>query len=482
MKRRILWSGIAAVVMLGILAASRRGGELPGPGMADGERRTARAQRGVLEIRVSAPGEIQARESHTIIPEVKRGTTISYMVEEGARVEQGDVVARLNTDEVESRIQDLETKLAQQQSALDNARTELEIQILDNQTARRTAEQNLDRARMEQEKFAQADAPLAIRNAEIELQTAESELTRKKNQYEDVKSLLPEGFVTEDEVEEARIAIDEERIRLETARIELDNLRKYDHPLKTVQYDTDVIEAETEMEKMGKQSQTLLRNKERAVETAQQSVERTARELEDAREEFRAMTVHAPVAGVIQYGAAGQPWRRTEIEVGSVIQRGQVLMTIPSAEGRRAAVNVKESDIRQVEKGQSALVTVSALSGRVVEGTVEQIAEVANPQNWIRSEIKDFQVVIDLVDAEGLKPGFSCQAEILTARIENALVVPVQAVFRERDEFVAHVVRDGRAVRTIVRPGPASRTHVQILDGLSEGEECLLFSLGESGQ
>ena len=58
---------------------------------------------------------------------------------------------------------------------------------------------------------------------------------------------------------------------------------------------------------------------------------------------------------------------------------------------------------------------------------------------------------------------------------ERALKVPVSALFRRGDGSAAYVVRGGRAILVPVEAGRSSGSEVQILQGLDEGDEVILY-------
>ena len=57
----------------------------------------------------------------------------------------------------------------------------------------------------------------------------------------------------------------------------------------------------------------------------------------------------------------------------------------------------------------------------------------------------------------------------------DALKVPAGALFRSGDQWAAFVVADGRAQLRPVKAGRSSGTETQVLEGLKEGEEVILY-------
>ncbi len=73
-----------------------------------------------------------------------------------------------------------------------------------------------------------------------------------------------------------------------------------------------------------------------------------------------------------------------------------------------------------------------------------------------------------------MRPGMNCGIEILAEEIRDTLYAPLQAVMLSKGETVAFVAKDGRTEERPVKVGKQNDKWVQILAGLSDGEEVLL--------
>ena len=97
------------------------------------------------------------------------------------------------------------------------------------------------------------------------------------------------------------------------------------------------------------------------------------------------------------------------------------------------------------------------------------------------SEAKVFDVEIPIEQSDNrVKPGMSCQAEILIATIPDCLYVPVNCVFRQEGRDMCTVTSVGRMTSRSVTLGDTNDIYVQVTDGLKEGERVLLYSVAPS--
>ena len=72
------------------------------------------------------------------------------------------------------------------------------------------------------------------------------------------------------------------------------------------------------------------------------------------------------------------------------------------------------------------------------------------------------------------RPGDFATVRIVTDRHENAVLVSKIAVFSDKGQEVAFVARDGAAVQRIVETGFQNETRIEILRGLSAGEDVVV--------
>ena len=125
----------------------------------------------------------------------------------------------------------------------------------------------------------------------------------------------------------------------------------------------------------------------------------------------------------------------------------------------------------------TARVTLDALPGQVYWGTVEKIAPLPDASvSFFNPDLKVYPTQIRIKgEHPGLRTGMSCRAEIVVARLDDAVSVPVQSVVRVGGEPSVFVVRDdGSVERRVVEVGPDDNARQVITSGVAEGERVSL--------
>lgn len=195
-------------------------------------------------------------------------------------------------------------------------------------------------------------------------------------------------------------------------------------------------------------------------------------EIDRARRGLEALEVRAPHAGIF---SLLRLWRGDVAQVGSELWQGQPIAEIPDLTTLQAEVFVLEADAGGLAVGRSAVVTIDAHPQAPVAATIRRVDSIARPR--LRgSPVQYFGVTLALerTDPALMKPGQRVRASLLLETLDQALVVPRQAIYQEDGESWVQVRGDGGFAARKVKVGAASLGLVVIEDGLAEGEVVAL--------
>ncbi len=171
--------------------------------------------------------------------------------------------------------------------------------------------------------------------------------------------------------------------------------------------------------------------------------------------------VRAPIGGQVLTLA---------VEAGEVVGAQQALMRVGSTERMRVVAEVDEADVPRVHLGTRALVRLYAFEDQVLEGTVVHIDPAADARR------RTFGVDVDLrAPPFGVRPGMTCEVNLILAERPGALLAPAAAirgdVDRDGDETAwVWVVDGGRLARREVTLGLRDLDWVEVRRGLALGE------------
>ena len=167
------------------------------------------------------------------------------------------------------------------------------------------------------------------------------------------------------------------------------------------------------------------------------------------------------------------------VEPGQIVQPGRALLALALAGPLQLVAQVDERYLAQLQPGQAAGVLADAYPTQRFTSRVLSIAPLVDAQRGA-IEVK-FSLPQPLPPF--LREDMTVSVEVETARREQALVVPADAL--RGDESTGPRVwlaRDGRVEARQVRLGLRTLDAIEILDGLSPGELVLIGPAPQPGQ
>ena len=209
---------------------------------------------------------------------------------------------------------------------------------------------------------------------------------------------------------------------------------------------------------------------QQAQASAERRIAQGQAERTRARDALSKTEITAPIDGVIT---------RLEVEQGEMVvmgvqnQPGTILMTVSDLSSVNAEVKVAEADVMRLSNNFPATVTLEALPSQKFTGRVVEIGASALPQIGTQAAAREFRVKVRLEGAVStLRPGLTCDTEILAAERQNALAVPLQAVVEKDGQTGVFVVRDGAVAFTPVKTGIIGGLSIEV-DGIADGIEIV---------
>ena len=269
------------------------------------------------------------------------------------------------------------------------------------------------------------------------------------------------------QVRAAQAALDEARARETDARRALSRARDLREAGLVPQADFDRAQAAADAAtaQVASATATLQRTNE-ARESAERRVAQGRAERTRAADQLAKTAITSPIDGVIT---------RLEVEEGEMVvmgvqnQPGTILMTVSDLSAVNAEVKVAEADVMRLAMGNRATVSLEAVAGRRFPGAVVEIGASALPQVGTQVAAREFRVKVRLDEADGaLRPGLTCDAEILVAEKRNVLTVPLQAVVDRNGGTGVFAIENGVARFTKVTTGIIGGLTVEV-EGLAEG-------------
>ena len=426
---------------------------------------TATARQGDLSIYASGAG--------TVVAVLERGagfdesgTLLELLVSVGDVVEEGQVLARLQTDHtaesIALQVANAELSLLQAQKSLDDlVNADTSLQLAQAQVALLNAQSALEDAQDDRTRMNYA------RCAESTQDDYESRYYTLLDEYNDLLSRLDDVQATRDEDDPIRLAMEAQAAALEEqVQAALINVNWCNSPYTDEEKaagDAQVTLAQAELVAAQAEVDSWLNYPdELEVAVAEAQVTSAEAALAEAQEIQLIVDLLAPIDGTVLTvnATAGE-------DVGT-----NAIITIADLSRPQLQVYLDETDFDKAIVGYDAEVTFDAYPDDLFTGKVVQVDP--SLSSSMGASLVSLLVQLDplaLDQPQRLPLGMSATVDIIAGRATGAVLVPVEAVRDLGDgTYAVFVLENDQPVMRVVTIGITDLTYIEITSGLSAGE------------
>lgn len=494
---------------------------------AGAEVESVAVERGGVNVSVIETGKLQSARSVEVKSRVS-GRVARLLVDEGQYVEAGDLIAVVDPEETQFRVQ-------QDRAQVDGAQSSLRASAIDIEQRRVTARTQVDRARarveqlridldvqpkLESSNLAVAQAQLASAREDMRLlqavtqpnervalestvADAKSRLEQSQRELERRRNLFDQGYISLRDVEAAELDSTLARSTLMEAEERLNRLSNQ-HAMQIRNAEQRVAQAEAELsraqasrtpdtlEQQLRQAQADLRDAEVALRDVERLIAQRGQQmaglrqlqsvLSDSLRQLSETEIRAPISGVVT---------RRLVQEGELVaslssfSAGTPVVEIENREAMQVRLEVNEIDVAKLAEGTRVEVLVDALPNDEFFGTITKIAPAtvagqAGSGFAAGAAVVRYEVEVTLEQTtDRMKSGMTATCTINVVDLRDILRLPLDYV-GEDDEgaFVYLVDEAGKdeedKVKTRVVVGERSATHVHIVSGLVDGQEVIM--------
>jgi HlyD family secretion protein len=374
-----------------------------------------------LTVRISASGTVQPVQTVNISPK-NAGILRELYVEQGDRVQQGQIIARMESDDINAELTQARARVAQSRANLAEVRSGNRPQEI-------------------------AQAQAGVEQAEASVTEAEARLNLAEDRVQRNRILQQEGAISQDELDQVLNEAETARATVEQTRASLREARQNLELLRSGSRSEDVAAAEAQL-------QEAIGNLQ-AVEVR----------LQDT-------VIRAPFDGIITQKFATEGAFVTPTTSASEASSATSTAIVALASGLEVLAEVPEVDVGQIEPGQAVEIVADAFQDEVFRGRVQRVA----PEAVVEQNVTSFEVRVDLLTGEEqLRSGMNVDVTFIGDEVADALVVPTVAIVTQDGETGVLVPdEDDRPQFESVTIGPAVGDQTQILEGVNEGDRVFI--------
>lgn len=234
-------------------------------------------------------------------------------------------------------------------------------------------------------------------------------------------------------------------------------------------------------------SQASLESAEQSVEAARYGIKSAEASLKELKTSLSRTTIKAPATGIVSALLV----EKGERVVGTIQMAGTEMMRIANLNAMEVQVDVSENDILRVSVGDQVDIEVDAYINKIFKGVVTEIAnsasnisstlalntdQVTNFVVKVRVDPSSYQSMVSVTNPYPFRPGMSATVDIYTAKKENVLAIPIQAVTtREKEDSIKTNKDDDLLEVVFVMEGDTARM-IEVSTGIQDDEYILVKS------
>jgi len=313
------------------------------------------------------------------------------------------------------------------------------------------------------EEIKKGDVLIVLGNEQIKIQVAQAQATLDSIQasYDKIKS-----GARPQEIKQAESAVLQAKINRDGAEENYLRMEKLfsEKAISEQQYE----QAKNQYEIADAQYQSARESYELVIEGASEedlkSFEAQVRQakaaLDIAKYQLKNTQITAPISG-----------KATSITVssGEMISPSMPLLTIIDISRIFVKVGISEKDISKIKIGQTVVLEIDAFPEEIFKG------EVVSKGVAVDQISKTLEVKIEILQPEVVIPiGVFARGDILVKTNKNALIIPSSALSRKKDGIYVYVIEEGIARQKEVELGIIQDERIEILAGLSVGQEIVV--------
>ncbi len=412
-----------------------------------------------VTLRITASGKVVPIQSVNISPK-NPGVLAQLYVEQGDRVEEGQVLARMDVGDIRAQILQQRANLAQVQAQLDQARAGSRPQEIQQAQARLAqAEAQLSQARA-------GNRDQEIAQAQAQVNSAQAQVTLTQSRVKRYQELTQQGATSQDQLEQFISEDQRAKASLDEAQKRLSLLEVGSRNEEITAREAAVTEARAAL--------VLLQKGSRPEEIAQRqaAVKAAEAQIQAAEVRLQDTVIRAPLSGIVTQKYANVGAFVTPTTSASTSASATSSSIVAVARGLEVLAQVPEVDIGRIQQGQQVEIVADAYPDQVFKGNVRLIA----PEAVVEQGVTSFQVRVDLdTGIEQLRSGLNVDLTFLGDRLSDALVLPTVAIVTEQGQTGVLVADEkNQPLFREVTIGAQIADQTQILQGVQPGDRVFI--------
>lgn len=419
-------------------------------------------------------GVVESREKAEI--SALHSGIIEYLKPEGDFVKKGELIAKLETADLNDQLDDLKMNKRMIDIDLMVREDEHEQKVIEKRNRRLYESINMDKNKVvyRQLKYGldydrKIELEYEYENAQVEIKNLENELAEKE-------VLRTRGFISQAEINDLKQQIFSKKKSGETVKLNLEKLLRGADIKQLAEKETEIKSDSLSVELAAKAYEVSFNSRAAIRKGNKNRLSNIIKSITRLETIIDSVSMKAPVDGIVIHG---KTWitegEREKVKVGINVWQGWAFMSVASLEAMDVQFKVNEVDISKVKIGQKVEFHLTSMPGQTLAAEIYEIANIANVSDSDANRVCNILVkakISDSASKRNLKPGMSVNARILLGEKKDALLIPRAAL------IAGNCVKMAGGELRRVETGASDLFNIEITSGLVPGEK--IFAAAEA--
>jgi len=392
---------------------------------------------------------------------------LTEVLAHGSFVNEGDVLARFDTEGIDRRLES--DRMALDNAILGLAQFEEGLRLKAEQEAETLAKAETEAARDAKRLrgYREYEMKFDEENERLNVQGAEHRLEDQKDELDQLEKMY-----SEDELVDATEEIVLKRSRRNYARSKAytdlnEQRRVYNKEWFYPWREEDLVrEADNSAAALARLKQTQAMGKEKSEADLKQKrydLERQKERFTDLQNDREKFVVRAPRRGILLHGAAdAAPWPG-RLEKFATVRADTVFLTVADPKKFKVATDIVEADLFKLKSGTAAEVIPTADPDVKLMGRMEM--------DYLPAKGNVFPATVLLGQTDlHLRPGLTCTVNVILEEERDAVLVPKTALIEKDEETFIRCAKGGTIEERKVVTGVCDGENVAIREGIAVGD------------
>ncbi len=202
--------------------------------------------------------------------------------------------------------------------------------------------------------------------------------------------------------------------------------------------------------------------------SSQEEVDNAYSKVEMLKSQLQQLQINIDLANVTA-PFSGQLGMR-DFSEGAFLKQGDLITTLSANNQLKVDFTVAQMHTNSIELNKAVSVIIGT-------DTLEAVVYAINPIINTDTRMLNVRALLKTNKNGAIKPGTFAEVLIATEMVDDAILIPTQAVIPSINDQTVYVSKNGKAVRKVIQMGSRNADNVLVLDGLSVGDTVITTGL-----